>query len=119
MSVGILTLCITLIFITTCPDVYMFQGWRWIFFKLTFAAHCYLEQETGFWHPQLLLLISSDEDRNSSSAAVLSFPSRRRMRRVPQPMARTDNKQLAGFRAIPALPHAPLHSYTDSALSLP
>lgn len=48
MSVGILTLRITLIFITTRPDVYMFLGWRWIFFffKLTFAAHCCLERET-------------------------------------------------------------------------
>lgn len=45
MSVGILTLCITLIFITTRPDVYMFLGWRRILLMLIFAAHCYLEEE--------------------------------------------------------------------------
>lgn len=45
MSVGILTPCITLIFVTTRPDVYMFLGWRWIFLKLISAAERYFEEE--------------------------------------------------------------------------
>ena len=47
MSVGILTLCITLIFITTRPDVYMFLGWK---------------KKSRLCHPQLVLCQCSAED---------------------------------------------------------
>lgn len=75
MSVGILTLCITLIFITTRPDVYMFLGWRWILLMLIFAAHCYLEEE-------IEALPST-----ASSVPVLSWGHRSPIAAIPPPRA--------------------------------
>lgn len=71
MSVGILTLCITLIFITTRPDVYMFLGWRWILLMLISAIW---KKKLRLWHP---------------SSSVLSWGQRSLIAAMPPPRAQS------------------------------